>query len=250
MSDTYRVSLEAFQGPLDLLLHLIREEEVDMHDIPIARISDQYMDHLGQIERINVELAGEFLLMAATLMEIKSRMIALHGAEPGERASVESEGDDPRTSLVAQLLEYKKYRDAADRLEVRGERWSARAPVATASWSEPDAEIEMEDLHLNDLVDAFSRIISAVDFQRVGEHEVGDDDTPIELHAEDLIDLLGRAQGEQGLALEEVFEGRTRPQMIGLFIALLELVRQRRLRVSQSDGGIIIGLREDEGENT
>ncbi len=242
-----RVRLDAFEGPLDLLLHLIREHEIDIHDIPIAQITEQYLDSLKELQRINVELAGEFLLMAATLMEIKSRMIALASLpKDGPRQETHDEAD-PRADLVAQLLAYKKYRDAADELEERARRWAMRhpaAPIAVPDLTDTDDALDLEDLHMQDLVDAFARIISAVNLDRLGEHEVVDDDTPIELHAEDIVDLLRR--NREPMTLREALAGRTRVQMIGMFIAMLELVRQRRLAVTQEKDDIILSLREPE----
>ncbi len=251
MEDTYRVSLEPFEGPLDLLLHLIREHEVDIHDIPVATITDQYLAFLDGIDRIDVEIAGEFLLMAATLMEIKSRMIAMGEPDAVSSDSDKPAEDDPRATLVAQLLEYKKYRDAADTLEVRRNEWATRYPVARAALAEIESKsdaLDLEDLHLNDLVEAFGQIIASVNLERVGDHEVTDDDTPIELHAEDLVDLLSRDATAEGLTLREIFSGRTRGQMIGLFIALLEMVRQRRIAVAQNESEIRVSLRDDEPE--
>jgi len=242
-----RVQLDAFEGPLDLLLHLIREHEIDIHDIPIAQITEQYLDSLKELQRINVELAGEFLLMAATLMEIKSRMIALATLPKHEPRQDNHDEADPRADLVAQLLAYKKYRDAADELEERARRWAMRhpaAPIAVPDLPDADDALDLEDLHMQDLVDAFARIISAVNLDRLGEHEVVDDDTPIELHAEDIVDLLRR--NREPMTLRDALAGRTRAQMIGMFIAMLELVRQRRLAVAQENDDIILSLREPE----
>lgn len=255
MTTDYRVRLEAFEGPLDLLLYLIRRAEVDIHDIPIAEIAGQFLESLRGIERVDIETAGEFLLMAATLMEIKSRMLV-----PVERAGgtggegVEpSEEDDPRSTLVRQLLEYKKFRDAATRLEERLEEWQQRYPTASAGSPKVDTgegedAIDLDDLSLSDLAEAFGRIIESVNMDRLGEHEVLDDDTPIELHAEDLLDLLGREtrSDRPELRLEKVFEGRTRGAMIGMFIAVLEMVRQQRIAVRQEEGVILLSLRNDE----
>jgi len=253
----YRVRLDAFEGPLDLLLFLIRRAEVDVTDIPVATITDQYIAQLEQIERIDIELAGEFLVMAATLMEIKSRMInpPEEGAVPedtGERPSADR--TDPRAELVRQLLDYKKYRDAADSLDHRRLEWAQRAPVVPAASDEQlirDAaeelgEIDMEDLGLSDLLEAFQEIVSSVNFERLGEHEVVSDDTPIELHAEDLLDRLGRDgtmhDGAPRLSLKRVLDGRTRAEMIGLFLAMLTLIRDQRIGVRQSETGADIEL--------
>lgn len=266
--DDYRVRLEAFEGPLDLLLFLIRKHELDVHDIPVARITEQYLALLGDIKAqgpgaIDIDKAGEFLVMAATLMEIKSRMIAPSraGAASTEEASAPSE--DPRAELVRQLLEYKRFRDAAQSLEARELEWRQRFPVAPVTPDESslreaiDAaqDLELEDLNLLDLVEAFKRISETVNFERLGEHQITYDDTPIELHAEDILDRLkreeetsesgpaGEAQGE--LALARVFAGRTRPEMVGLFIALLELVRRRAVAFRQEEGSIFLRRRPE-----
>ena len=258
----YRVRLDAFEGPLDLLLFLIRRAEVDVTDIPVAEITEQYMEQLEQIERIDIELAGEFLVMAATLMEIKSRMI--NPPEQGE-ASHQGEGEDsadradPRAELVKQLLDYKKYRDAADELDHRRLEWAQRAPVVPAASDEQlirDAaeelgEFDMEDLGLSDLLAAFQEIVASVNFDRLGEHEVVSDDTPIELHAEDLLDRIGRdgviRDGAPRLSLRGVMTGRSKPEMIGLFLAMLTLIRDQRIAVRQTESGsdIELELRQD-----
>lgn len=258
----YRVRLDAFEGPLDLLLFLIRRAEVDVTDIPVAEITEQYMDQLEQIERIDIELAGEFLVMAATLMEIKSRMI-----NPPEQGEANDEGPDdqgaekadPRAELVKQLLDYKKFRDAADELDHRRLEWAQRAPVVPAASDEQlirDAaeelgEIDMEDLGLSDLLAAFQEIVASVNFDRLGEHEVVADDTPIELHAEDLLDRISRDgvmhDGAPRLSLRGVMTGRTKPEMIGLFLAMLTLIRDQRIAVRQGEAGsdIELELRKD-----
>ncbi len=262
----YTVRLEAFEGPLDLLLYLIRRAEVHIADIPIATITEQYLGYLGEVDRIDIDRAGEFLLMAATLIEIKSRLLAprpkrAEGAEgdEGEANSPQPE-EDPRAGLVAQLLAYKRYRDAADTLEERFDEWQARYPAGKAAIDtrslrdamDAEDELDLEDVSIIDLVEAFNRIADTVNFERLGEHEVYDDDTPIELHAEDLVDQLERAgaRGEAKFAMRAIFEGRKRLEMIGLFLAMLELVRQRRLMVRQAeDGEIAVGLRVgDEAE--
>lgn len=264
----YTVHLEAFHGPLDLLLYLIRKAEVDIHDIPVATLADQYMAHLEHIDKIDIEVAGEFLVMAASLMEIKSRMIAAESEAPN---ADEDEGDDkprsrddapdPRAELVAQLLEYKRYRDAADELDYRREQWESRYPIRPigvhgdelkAAFEAMD-DIEVEDLNLSDLISAFERIAESVNMERLGEHEVFVDETPIELHAEDILDRLRRETTEGGqMSLFSVLNGRTRAEMVGLFLAMLDLVRQHRLafRQNQEAAGtldeIVLELREPE----
>ncbi len=259
----YRVRLDAFQGPLDLLLYLIRRAEVDIADIPIATIADQYLEHLGAIERIDIDLAGEFLVMAATLMEIKSRMLAPPAPEDGPAAGEEPVGSesrpalDPRAELVRQLLEYKRFRDAAEALDGRRFEWERRFPARRAAIpddamraaiEERADEVELEDVDLLDLVRAHARIVETVNLDRLGDHTVVYDDTPIELHAADVLDRLRRDDPEgRGVDLASIFEGHTRAQMIGLFLAVLELVRKREVEVSQPErtGPIRIALRPD-----
>ncbi|MEX2219673.1 MAG: segregation/condensation protein A [Phycisphaerales bacterium] len=286
MTTDYRVQLDAFEGPLDLLLHLIRRAEVDITDIPIATIADQYMAHLtdaGGIARIDIDVAGEFLVMAATLMEIKSRMIqpvrpeGATGdgfASPVLGESATAPGEDPRAELVRQLLAYKKFRDASHILEVKKATWERRFPSARAGVDSESLQgalaaaaedVDLEDVSLVDLVEAFTRIAAAVNFDRLGEHTITYDDTPIELHAEDILDRLrreaDRATGSPPssaatraeftvprLPLASLFSGRTRAEMLGLFLATLELVRRRAIAVRQDTPGgeIMLELRPEE----
>lgn len=257
--EDYTVRLEQFQGPLDLLLFLIRRNEVDVGAVPIATITDQYLGFLRQIDRIDIELAADFLVMAATLLEIKSRLLMPVGEDTSADEQSQNartidetlaslagvERSDPRFALICQLLAFKKFRDAAEALCVRRDRWldrfavaparvSTETPSAAESFSDSgqSVPIDLEDAGVWDLFAAFQRIIEAVDFGRLGEHRVTLDDTPISLHQTDLLDLLGRAQAKQ-LSLRAVFEGRSRGEMVGLFIAVLELVRQRKVTVRQ-----------------
>ncbi len=236
MADDYRVQLDIYNGPLDLLLFLIRREEVDIYDIPIAKITDQYVSYVELLRAIDPNAAGEFLVMAATLMEIKSRLLL-----PRAPAESEEELVDPRLELVRQLLEYKSFKDAADRLRAAAEDRSLRFGRQPAG-PDRDAErdFEVESLHLWDLVEAFREVMAKTG--RFVPHEVLYDDTPIALHAADLSDRLER-EG-RSMTFADVFEGRTRSECIGLFLALLELVRQRRVRVEQDEpfGPIILHL--------
>jgi segregation and condensation protein A len=227
--DDYRVSLDVFNGPLDLLLYLIRRDEIDIHDIPIARITEQYCAHVETLRALDPDLAGEFLVMAATLMEIKSRMLLPRQEEVED---VE-EAFDPRGELVRQLLEYKAFKDAADDLRQAGAAQSMRFPRRPGPAPEADEGRDLEDVQLWDLVEAFGRLMSAIGADRDTERII-QDDTPVELHAEDVLDRLGR---EGNMTFREVFAGRTsRSELVGLFLAVLELVRRRRVFVEQESG--------------
>lgn len=253
----YRVELDCYSGPLDLLLYLVRRHEIDLNNLPIALLTEQYLQQLALIPQIDVEQAGEFLVMAATLVEIKSAMLvpqpqAAPGSDPG-CASEAMNPLDPRYELVQQLLAYKRYKDAADELDRRRTLWEARFPRRPARLRgervqpEPEAEgvsdestesatewleIDIEDANVLDLCQAYARVMETVG-QPPAVHELLYDDTPIALHAEDILDRLRR---DGGLTLQEVFAGRaSRSEMIGLFLATLELVRQGKIRVIQDE---------------
>jgi len=231
MAEEYRVNLDNYSGPMDLLLYLIRREEVDIHDVPLAKIIDQYLQYVEMLQELDPNAAGEFLVLAATLMEIKTRML-LPTPEAVEGGDGEI-GIDPRAELIRQLLEYKAFKDAS--VELRGlvERQAMKFPRRPAKLDDPDGpEIDLEDVQVWDLFDAFGRVMESIG-QRADRHEVIYDDTPVELHAADILDLLQR---EGPLTFTRIFEGRTvRSEIVGLFTAMLELVRQRQIFASQED---------------
>lgn len=223
----YKVALDVYNGPLDLLLFLIKRDELDIYDIPISRITEQYVAYISLLKEVDPEAVGEFLVMAATLMEIKSRVLL---PRPPAEESEEEDLSDPRLMLVRQLLEYKKYKDAARSLERSALERSQRHERQPAMPEAPEGVIDIESVDIWSLFEAFNRML-----QQIGKtgavHQVGVDDTPITLHAADIADALQRAGGQQ--RFEELFSGRTRAEMIGLFLALLEMIRQRRIRAVQ-----------------
>lgn len=225
-SPDYRVALDVYNGPLDLLLFLIKRDEVDIYDIPISRITEQYLEYVKIIEHVDPEAAGMFLVLAATLMEIKSRTLLPKPPVVED----DEELDDPRLELVRQLLEYKKFKDAARTLDDRAEEHAKKFPRKPVLPPDEEDEYELENLDVWNLFEAFNSLLKQIG---VGEykHKVGIDDTPISLHAEDILDSLERSGGQQRFS--EVFAGRDRGEMIGLFLALLELIRQRRIRAKQ-----------------
>jgi segregation and condensation protein A len=238
LQDDYQVRLDSFQGPLDLLLFLIRRAEVEITDIPIASITDQYFLFLKQLQAdIDIDMAGEFLVMAASLVEIKSRTLAPSPKRQGDGANEGSPLDDtdPRFELVQQLLSYQKYRTAADDLDRLRSEFARRYPVGgrgVSAEEEVEREYDAEDVHLLDLIDAYERIIAGIDLAKIGDHTVAYDDTPISLHQVDLVDRLSTAPAKR-LTLQEVFSGRTRAEAIGLFLAMLELAREQRISIRQ-----------------
>jgi segregation and condensation protein A len=216
---------------LDLLLYLVRKEEVDIYDIPIAKITDQYIRYIEMLKSLDIDLAGDFLVMAATLMQIKSAML-LPKVEPEQLGE---EGlADPRAELIRQLLEYKKFKDAANLLEAAADQQKERfaRPDSIIERLRPDAEpeIDIEQVSVWDLLEAFDAIIKATG----GVRDIGHikDDTPIDLYQ---VEILHRLQTEGPLTFERLFESdANRVVMIGLFLALLELIRERLVWAKQA----------------
>lgn len=246
----YKVRLDSFEGPLDLLLFLVRRSEVDLHDIPIAEITDQYLALLHHADKVDVELAGEFLVMAATLVEIKSRTIAPPDPDQSDEEIVsEDSSEDPRADLIRQLLRYQRIRLAAERLDDGRVRFSHRTEASAKSEieeSDPAEGLDLEDVHVMDLAESYERIASAINFDAMGDHRVAVDDTPIALHQTDLVDQLTRRNGEP-LTLQDIFAGRSAGHRLGLFLATLELVRMHRVDFLQEDDGPIrLSLRSEE----
>ena len=229
--ERYKVDLEAFSGPLDLLLYLIRQSEVEIYDIPIAEITDQYLAYIDLLKEINVSVAGEFVWMAATLMEIKSRMLL-----PREELPEGDDLDDPRMELVQQLLEYQRYKDAALSLEDRASKQSqkfTRPPMERAALgdvSRRDMRQALSAASLWDLLTAFSRVLKET--AAAGPKTIIYDGKPQEQY---LRELLERLQAEQSVGFFELFAGvDDRAAVIGVFLAILELVRLEFLRVEQA----------------
>jgi segregation and condensation protein A len=224
----YTVALDAFHGPLDLLLYLVRKHEVDILDIPIARIADQFVAHLQGLPELDVEIAGEFLVMAATLMEIKSRMILpadAHGEDEGE--------SDPRRELVKQLLEYRKIKDAAAALEARAEERGTRvARLEPPEPATPGVAPRVRPVELWDLVSAFARLMRETQALEAGTIAV--DDTPQYIHEARITERV-RAAGR--VRFRDVFTPPYfKARLIGIFLALLEVIRKQSIGLEQPDG--------------
>jgi len=231
----YRVNLDIFSGPLDLLLYLVRKEEVDIYDIPIATITDQYLRYLQMLQALDIDLASEFLVMAATLMEIKSAML-LPASEPQMEPT---EQVDPRAELVRQLLEYKRFKDAANLLQAKADSHAARFPRPDVLLPDVDRqakEIDLEQVSPWDLLEAFDALCRATG-QMINLQSVADE-TPIDLYQ---IEILHRLQTEGPLTFKRIFEGKpNRFEMVMHFLALLELIRAGLVWAEQGrDGGEI-----------
>ncbi|HEY2146501.1 MAG TPA: segregation/condensation protein A [Pirellulales bacterium] len=224
----FLVDLEVFRGPLDLLLYLVRKHEVEITEIPIAPITDQFLAYLAVIEQLDVDAVGDFLDMASTLVEIKSRMVLPRSEE------IEEPLDDPRRELVERLLEYKRFKDAAMILEERSRDWQERYPRLASDLVErgrSPADEPIRELELWDLVSAFGRILR--EREAAKPSSIVYDDTPIHVYMARIhAQLLERGQ----LAFSELFRHyRHKSAAVGIFLAILELVRHHHARVEQNE---------------
>jgi segregation and condensation protein A len=224
---SYAVKLPAFEGPLDLLLHLIRKSEINIYDIPISLITGQYLEYLDLMKSLNLAIAGEFLVMAATLIHIKSKMLL-----PLSETDELEEETDPRADLVMRLLEYQRFKDAANGFETREQEWREvfYRPPAVGSGEPPD-EINLVDLSLFDLLEALRGVMQRAPEKRGMEIVVD------ELSVQDRMGLiLDRLEGEENLTFNSLFDRDTaRLAMVVTFLALLELIRLKRVHIIQTE---------------
>jgi segregation and condensation protein A len=225
--DAPTIHLPLFEGPLDLLLYLIRRDKIDIHDIPIAPITRRYMEYLDLMKELNLDVAGEFMVMAATLIHIKSKMLV--PVSPTE-AEGDEEGVDPREELVQRLLEFQRYKEAAGVLHQKGQ-------IRAATWTRPDTVLpsfddsgeEMLEAGLFDLITAFRELLERR--KNLVAHEVADEGKSIEQRIAELLDLI--REGESVEFLELFAAEETKGGMIVTFLALLELIRLKRVKVYQ-----------------
>jgi segregation and condensation protein A len=224
---SFRVDLETFRGPLDLLLYLVRTHEVEIVDIPIACVTDQFLAYLAVLEQLDVNAVGDFVETASTLIEIKSRMVLPRGDE------VEAEMDDSHRELVRRLLEYKKYKEVASILEERSRNWQERYPRQAndlpARRLDP-ADQPIREVELWDLVSAFGRIVR--DNAATKPSNIVYDDTPIRVYMATIHERLAR---DGRVAFGELFTNTMhRSTQVGIFLAMLELVHHHHVRAEQN----------------
>ena len=225
--DAPRITLPLFEGPLDLLLYLIKRDQLDIHDIQVAPITRQYTEYLELMRELNLEVAGEFMLMAATLIHIKSKLLV--PIEPTE-AQADEEYVDPREELVQRLLDFQRYKEAAGILH-------QQAQIRAAQWTRPDTVLprfddageEMLEAGLYDLIAAFKELLDRR--KALLAHEIEAEGPPVEQRMEELVAMI--REGESLEFLELFASLDTKGEMIVTFLALLELIRVKRVRVYQ-----------------
>lgn len=241
MENAYSIKIPVFEGPLDLLLHLIREHKMDIYDIQISLITEQYLEYIELMKELNLEIAGEFLVVAATLIHIKSRMLL-----PIEETADTDEPEDPRLELVMKLLEYKSFKDAALQLQEKEDEWSEvipRTPLPEEEQPEEDAGLSLFDLNLFDLLSAFNKLYEkAPPEARIITKEV--------LTVKDKMNLIIETlKASTALRFESLFkDDSTLPHFLVTFIALLELIKLGLAKAYQKEGFSSIWIINPEAE--
>lgn len=226
----YAIKLDIFEGPLDLLLYLIKKNEIDIYNIPVALITQQYLDYLNIIKSLNLDLAGEYLVMASTLIHIKSRLLLPVPEEP----SAEELEDDPRAELVRQLLEYQAFKDAAAQLAQRPllERdvFKRSAALPEDIHKTSADEDELVEVSIFELIEAFHQLVSRLDKKELLEIDLE------KLSLTDIInDVMERLTREKNLTFEELLgEKRDRRRIVYTFLALLELIKLKMIKAYQT----------------
>ena len=235
----YQVKLDAFEGPMELLMHLIQVNKIDIYDIPIAALTEQYMAYLTAMREFNIEVASEFLVMAATLLLIKSRMML--PKPPKETA--EDEGIDPREELVQRIVEYQRYKKVSLAMAERAEdaeRYVGRAPTELPARYAPPQGLSMKELW-----EAFQNVLAVKRELTIPEAIVAHEEYRVEDQMQVIVERL-LAHGGDGIAFEELFATGFRGELVATFLAMLELIRRRLVVVRQPAlfGPIRVELRD------
>lgn len=221
----YKIKIDAFEGPMDLLMHLIEKNKIDIYDIPIAELTHQYLAYLDQFREFNMEIASSFLVMAATLLQIKSRMML----PKEEKAAEEEEEEDPRFELVRRILEYRKFKQVSsilgDMAQVQ-ERFVSRAPMDL-----PVHHLPPGNLSLKVLIEAFHTVLSVKEELSIPQALVAPETFSVKDKMADILSLLERSCGR--LLFSEAFETGTRSELVVTFLALLELIKLKTVTVKQ-----------------
>jgi segregation and condensation protein A len=220
----YRVSLDAFEGPMDLLLHLIKKNDIDIYDIPITLILEQYLAHVDIAKELNIDLAGDFLLLAAELIHIKSRLLM-----PLEEEQEEEEGEDPRAELVRRLIEYQRYKDASEKLMQRpmlGKDVFTRGE--TSQVPEEDRELEAD---MTSLLVAFQKVLQRLPQEKA--YEIQREELSI---SDKIMSLTEKIKHVKELKFSEIFDPELgRFDLVISFLALLEMAKLHMIRIKQGD---------------
>ena len=238
---SYQLKLEVFEGPLALLMHLIEKSQIDIYDIPIAEITEQYLAYLKQMEEVDLEIASEFLVMAATLLQIKSRMLL-----PKKKAEDDTVEEDPRDELVARLLEYKRYQEVSRALSDMAEArrlFFGRSPLELPRRQEPYPQGMTTDKLVMAFMAVWESKQAEEDFVVVRGETV-----TVQDKMGDILYLL-RKCGKTMEFRETLIRARNRDEMIASFLAILELLKLNKIRAEQEQGSETIMISLVEGDS-
>lgn len=232
MEQEYKVRLDVFEGPLDLLLYLIKRDEVDIYDISIEKITKEYLAFLEAFQTLNIELAGEFIVMAATLLYIKSRMLLPRDQQLPEE---EADEDDPRWELIRQLVEYKKFKEAADRLREREALQEALFPRMPVVPELPAAEnLALEEVGIFDLIHAFQKVLKRLENKTEDLRDIFEENFTV---GDKIESIMRRTEEGVSVRFAELFsDAASRAEIVVTFLAMLELIRMKQLMVRQEEG--------------
>ncbi|WP_226579485.1 segregation/condensation protein A [Halobacillus litoralis] len=233
MTKSYQVKVDGFEGPLDLLLHLINRYEIDIYDIPVSQITDQYMHYIHTMQELELDLASEYLVMAATLLAIKSQMLLPHTHVEEDMDEGDFE-DDPREDLMRRLIEYRKYKQAAEQLkekELDANRIYTRPPLNTEGWEDEKTEVRPGEASIYDMIQAMGNLMKRSKNEKPQEAKIQRDEIPIQMRMEEILEKIDVQPG--GTPFHQLFEKRTRPHIVVTFIALLELMKSNEISCVQ-----------------
>jgi segregation and condensation protein A len=224
----YKIKLQMFEGPLDLLLYLVKKDHLNIYDIPIAKVTEQYLGYINLMQLMDLNIAGEFMVMAATLMQIKSKMLL-----PAEPAEAAEEQEDPRAELVRRLLEYEKFKEIAENLRKReeGQREVFKRPNTETAKELGKEKAVYFEASIFDLINAFSKALK--DVPREVFYEVIKDEFTIEEKVHSLLHLLLVQPSERVSVLFN--KAKNKLEIIVTFLAILELIRMKEIVAIQSD---------------
>src|SRR5215467_12934384 len=229
MDVDYKVKLEVFEGPLDLLLYLIKQDEIDIYDISLERITSQYLEFLQAFKELNIDLAGEFVVMAANLIYLKSRGLLPVDQQPPEEDAGE---DDPRWELIRQLIEYKKFKEAAAKLNLRALEQESMFVRETGSVSAIEEPLRLGEVGIFQLISAFQTVIKRVE-ARQGVQEIFSEHFSV---SEKIDSILQRVASGTRLRFSDLFStAASRVEVVVTFLALLELIRLKQVRAIQKN---------------
>ncbi|EHH9622913.1 segregation/condensation protein A [Listeria monocytogenes] len=227
--------VDAFEGPLDLLLHLIGQLEVDIYDIPMAEITDQYMEFVHTMQEMELDVASEYLVMAATLLAIKSKMLLPKQELEIDYDTLEEE-EDPRDALVEKLMEYKRFKEAAKELkEKEAERsfYFSKPPMDLAEYDDSTKVAEL-DVSLNDMLSAFNKMLRRKKLNKPLHTRITTQEISIDQRMDSVLEKLN-LQVNHRLRFDELFEEQTKEQLVVTFLALLELMKRKLVEVEQAE---------------